>query len=58
MIHTSDISPVFLVGLVYSVSLVQPNKQDKPNKPIKREVSYGGVLVDGAARVRDRTDQR
>jgi len=28
---------VYLDHLVYPVSLVQPNKQDKPNKPLKRD---------------------
>ena len=27
MVHTSGTSPVFLVGLVYSVSPVQPNNK-------------------------------
>ena len=48
MAHTSGTSPA---------CLVQPNKQDKPNKPIRRDIRPGGVRVDGAARVRDRTDQ-
>jgi len=38
------------------VCLVQPNKQGKPNKPIKRDVRPGGVREDGGAHVRDRTD--
>ena len=36
MVCTCGTSPVFLVDLVcfvYLVSFVQPNKQDKPNKP-------------------------
>ena len=37
-----------------SVCLVQPNKQDKPNKPIRRDARPGGVLVDGGGRVLDR----
>jgi hypothetical protein len=46
MVRTCGTSPVslgdlvcfvYLVHLVYSVSLFQPNKQDKPNKPIKRD---------------------
>ena len=41
-----------------SVYLVQPNKQDKPNKPIRRDVRLGGVRVAVGARVRDRTGQR
>jgi len=30
MVRTSRTSPVCLVHLVYPVSLVQPNKQDRP----------------------------
>ncbi len=37
MACASGTSWVCLVNLVYPVSLVQPNKQDKPNKPIKRD---------------------
>lgn len=37
---------------------VQPNKQDKPNKPIKREVRSSGVREDGGGRVRDRMGRR
>jgi len=49
MAHTSGTGPVCLVQL---------NKQDKPNKPIKRDARLVGVRVDGGvrARVRDRTD--
>jgi hypothetical protein len=48
MVRTSSTSPV---------CLVQPNKQDKSNKPIRRDVKLGGVRVDGGARVCDRKDQ-
>ena len=48
MAHTNGTSPV---------CLVQPNKQDKPNKPIRRDIRPGGVQGDACARVRDRTDQ-
>ena len=65
MVHTSGTKLVSLVHLVYLVDLVhllrfvQPtNKRDKPNKPIRRGVRPGGVLVDGGARVRDRRAQR
>jgi hypothetical protein len=49
MVHTSGTSPA---------CLVQPNKQDKLNKPIRRDIRLGGVREDGGARVRDRTAQR
>jgi hypothetical protein len=48
MAHTSGTSPV---------CLVQPNNQDKPNKPIRRDVRPGGVLEADGDRVCDRTDQ-
>jgi len=35
-------------------SLVQPDRQDKPNKPITRGIKLGGVLVAGVL-VLDRT---
>ena len=48
MVRMSGTSPV---------CLVQPNKQDKPNKPIRRDVRLVGVQVDGGARVCERMDQ-
>ena len=47
---------VALVVTVDLVSLVQPNKQDKPNKPIRRDISPGGVREADGGRVHDRTD--
>jgi hypothetical protein len=49
MAHTSGTNPVYLG---------QPNKQDKPNKPIRRDIKPGGVREDGGGRDRDRTDRR
>jgi hypothetical protein len=49
MVLTSGTSPT---------CLVQPNKLDKPNKPIRRGIRLGGGLVACGDRVRDRTDRR
>jgi hypothetical protein len=54
MSGTGPVCLVHLVCLVYSVYLAQPNKQDKPNKPIKQGVSSSGVREAGGGRVLDR----
>ena len=57
MACTSGTSPVFLVGLVYSVCLVCLVEPERPDRPNERGIRPGGVLEVCGAHVRDRTDR-
>ena len=54
MAYTSGRSPVFLVGLVYSVCLVCLVEPERPDRPNERGIRPGGVLEVCGGHVRDR----